>query len=389
MGVRKKLLLIGPLPPPLAGPEMVTLTFTESEMLREKYVITHINTTVRQSNDVKGKLDIVMILAFVSYLYRLIYQLIITRPDYILYCPTSATLKGWVRDGMTLLIGGFSRARIFMLFQGGHFRYFHDSLGKRPRGIIRWLLNRAHRVLVQADILKFQFEGIVPDAKIATLHNFIGDKFYASFDNVNRERETPEVNILFIGHLSFAKGYCDLLKTVPVLSRKHDVKFMIMGARTGVERNVFYNQVTGERITPEQPDDVYREYIVGQGLEDSVVFLGDKVFGEDKLRIFRDADIFVLPSYSESFSMSLLEAMAAGLPVVVTGVGAVPEIIDDGTIGYIIQPSDTGMLADRLESLISDAALRLEMGRKSRDLCRERFLDNAGSRNLVTLLENQ
>ena len=150
MAERKKLLIIGPLPPPLAGPEMVTLTFAESEILRNRYVIRHINTTVRQSNDVKGKLDSVMVLAFIRYLYSLVYHLIATRPDYILYCPTSATLKGWVRDGMTLLLCGFSRARILMLFQGGHFRYFYDALGGRLRFYVRASIRSTARMPSEA-----------------------------------------------------------------------------------------------------------------------------------------------------------------------------------------------------------------------------------------------
>src|SRR5690554_4497653 len=96
---RKKVLVIGPLPPPFAGPEMVTRAIVESDELRRRFEIAYLNTTVRASNQEKGQLDVRMVFAYASYLVRLGRRLTLQKPDCILYLPTSATLKGWVRDG--------------------------------------------------------------------------------------------------------------------------------------------------------------------------------------------------------------------------------------------------------------------------------------------------
>jgi glycosyltransferase involved in cell wall biosynthesis len=384
---KKRLLLIGPLPPPYAGPEMVMMTLHSSKRLSDMYDIKIINTTVRRSNEDKGKLDAVMFSAYIRYLVKLFLMGLTWRPDYVMYSPTSATIKGWMRDGTTLFLSWALRVKSVVLFQGGHFHYFYSSLGTLGQGIIRWLLNRSALVLAQSDALKRQFSDIVPAHRVHRFYNTIDNDFYHNFDGVTRDDRKQEVTILFVGHLSTAKGYCDLLKTVPHMALKHKVKYVLMGLKVKSERNVHFNQVTGERIPNEDPDACYARYVQGNALEASVVFLGGKIYGQDKLRVFKEADIFVLPSYSEGFSMAILEAMAAGLPVIVTSVGAAPEVIGNGVNGYVIKPGDVQALQYSLDRLVGDHSLRIDMGRRNRELCRERFLSEVGAQNLIDLLE--
>jgi glycosyltransferase involved in cell wall biosynthesis len=109
-----------------------------------------------------------------------------------------------------------------------------------------------------------------------------------------------------------------------------------------------------------------------QGLTNHVVFPGPR-YGENKIREFAEAGIFVLPSYSEGLSNALLEALAAGLPVVATNVGALPEGVVEGLNGYLVGPGDWKDLGARISALISDPELRRRMGRASRALCEEKF----------------
>ena len=385
MAVKRKLLVIGPVPPPLSGPEVVTKNLIESQVLNDRYEIIHLNTTVRKSNHAKGKLDALMVWALVSYLFRFAWCLVFKRPDYVLYLPTSATLKGWTRDGMTLLLSGVLGAKLVVLFQGGHFRYFYDSLGVTTQALIRGLICRCNLVLAQAAPLKRQFEGILPRARVGTLFNSIDQIFFSKFEHIP-PRHSTILNVLFIGHLSYAKGYCDLLKVIPELARQHNVRFQFMGVLNRIERNVFFNQATGERLQHEDPETCFREYIETTGLSQRVQLLGGQVHGDDKIRVFQQADIFVLPSDSEGFSTAILEAMAAQLPVVVTKVGAVPEIIEEGENGYVILPGDLDALRDRLERLITNQELRLTMGKNNREKCRCEFLSDTMAKNLGEML---
>jgi glycosyltransferase involved in cell wall biosynthesis len=82
--------------------------------------------------------------------------------------------------------------------------------------------------------------------------------------------------------------------------------------------------------------------------------------------IWRDADIFVMPTRHEAFGMVFQEAAAAGLPVVATAINAIPEIVEDGTTGLLVPPGDTPALVAALGRLIDDAALRCRLGRTAR-----------------------
>jgi glycosyltransferase involved in cell wall biosynthesis len=364
------------------------MNLLRSKRLANVYEIKVINTTVRSTNEEKGRLDLMMLWAYVRYLAKLFMILITWRPDHVLYLPTSATVKGWIRDGTTLLLAWLLRLNSVVLFQGGHFRHFFNSLGQPGRWIIHWLLNRCEMILVQADALKSQFRGIVPEQRIRRFYNTIDSEFFQHFEGVAMSFHKQEVTILFVGHFSTAKGYCDLMRTVPLLAQKHRVKYQLMGLKIKTERNVLFNQATGERIPIEDPDKCYAEHVQANRLESKVEFLGAKVYGAEKLKVFEKADIFVLPSYSEGFSTAMLEAMAAGLPVIVTAVGAAPEVIKDGVNGYVIKPGDLHALSSSLDSLVSNPTLRSDMGHRNRELCRQLFLTEAGAQNLIDLLES-
>jgi glycosyltransferase involved in cell wall biosynthesis len=100
--------------------------------------------------------------------------------------------------------------------------------------------------------------------------------------------------------------------------------------------------------------------------------------------LFRGAAVFALPSVkytcygrhvriSELLGLSVLEAMASGLPVVASRIGGVPEIVRDGETGFLVSPGDTDALHDRLALLLGEPALAADMGRRARDVVLERF----------------
>jgi glycosyltransferase involved in cell wall biosynthesis len=126
----------------------------------------------------------------------------------------------------------------------------------------------------------------------------------------------------------------------------------------------------------------YRAVVVGDGpdrpaLERAIAETGAAVelLGErdDVAAQLAASDVFVLASRSEGMPISILEAMAAGLPVVASAVGGVPELVEDGVTGLLVPPGDAAALAAALERVLGDPALRARLGAAARARAEERF----------------
>jgi glycosyltransferase involved in cell wall biosynthesis len=97
-----------------------------------------------------------------------------------------------------------------------------------------------------------------------------------------------------------------------------------------------------------------------------------------------DADIFILPSRSEGFSNAIVEAMAAGLPVIATDVGGNAEAVQDGVTGTIVPPEDVNAMAAAMRAMLADPERARVMGEAGKARVAERFTTEAMMRQLVT-----
>jgi glycosyltransferase involved in cell wall biosynthesis len=106
------------------------------------------------------------------------------------------------------------------------------------------------------------------------------------------------------------------------------------------------------------------------------------------ITLYRTSDVFVLASAAEAFGIAAAEACAVGLTVIATAVGGLIDLVEDGRSGYVIPVGDTNTLRDRLQRLISNPMLRVQMGRASRKRA-ERFFDaKANASRIINLLRS-
>ena len=168
--------------------------------------------------------------------------------------------------------------------------------------------------------------------------------------------------IVFAGRIARIKGAFDLFRALRIARDAGADVQLIM---------------TGQIPAEEQRD--FGELLEELGIGPFVRSLGDR---QDHLRFLSAGDVFALPSYKEGLPMSMLEAMAAGLPILASPVGGIPEVIQEGREGFLVQPGDFTTLADRIVRLAVDPDLRERMGRQSRERANEFGVDRFVERYL-------
>jgi N-acetyl-alpha-D-glucosaminyl L-malate synthase BshA len=158
-----------------------------------------------------------------------------------------------------------------------------------------------------------------------------------------------EVLLLHASNLRPLKRIDLLLETAALIRPRESFKLVILA---------------GESFEP------FRAEVRRLGLEDRVI-VREKVMEIEEY--FQAADIGVFTSESESFCLSILEAMCFGCPCVARSVGGIPEVIEDGKTGVLVTEADSGLLARAVEELIADPRRRVAMGKAAAGVARKRF----------------
>ena len=189
----------------------------------------------------------------------------------------------------------------------------------------------------------------VPAHKVTTIHNGIDIN---AFSNPRPSRSaSPAINIGLVARLVPDKDHLTLLRACKILAE--DIpNFRLFLVGDGPLR------------------DGLKAAAVELGIDRNVRFMG---FRHDVATLLRSFDIFALSSVTEGLSLTLLEAMASGLPIVATDVGGNSEVVVHGKTGFIVPAQSPEALAEKLLLLSRDGGLRLQMGSAGRKRVEEKF----------------
>lgn len=340
----------------------------------ERIDVLHVKSNVRTENARKGMLDAEGVVSFLRVYRRFMHTLRTEQPD-VVYLLLSSSVVGFLRDTVIILSASYAGRRVVAHYRGGNFHKFYARRGRMMQGLIRLVLARVHRLIVQAERLKPMFSGLVDESKVSVLYNGLPD---LTDGTAQVSREGKPFTLLFLGHVAFSKGFYDLILAYMRLRTKYSVRLLFAGERrfTGRARKPVKAFLTGQAAKFFSEHAPHIEETIGTFIGNAqcygATYLG-LVEGADKARAFAQADAFVLPSYTEGFSMSVLEAMAHGLPVVAGRVGALPEVIRHGENGFLVRPGDCDALTAALEALVCDRELCVKMGDRNRQYVREHF----------------
>jgi glycosyltransferase involved in cell wall biosynthesis len=160
--------------------------------------------------------------------------------------------------------------------------------------------------------------------------------------------------ILFFGRVNFKKGLDILAKAFALVAHKRpDVHLVIAGPD---------NEGYGTQV---------KEWLREAGILEKTTFTG-LLEGTDKLRVLKESALFVLPSYSENFGISVIEAMSAGVPVIISDKVNIWREIEEAGAG-LVGPCDSSRFAEMILKLLQNPPLALQMSEKAKDLVKERF----------------
>lgn len=201
----------------------------------------------------------------------------------------------------------------------------------------------------ECEILVNQY-GACPDRISIVPPGVNGERFIPTSQSEARAELglNGEKVLLYVGRLERLKGIDTLFKAVAQLEHADGVKLYVAG---------------GSRGTP----GMRRLLCLARdlGIRHKVKFLGS--IPQDRLsKFYNAADICVLPSYYESFGFAALEAAASGKPVVASRVGGLTTIVKDGETGFLVNWRCPGLFVERLDLLLNNPVLRLEMGKAAR-----------------------
>jgi glycosyltransferase involved in cell wall biosynthesis len=353
---KKKVIILGKLPPPYIGPSVATQIILNSD-LKNRFGLIHLDTKINDDLSTFGRISLKKIVRnFV--LYRRLAKLIkVHRPDLVLV-PISQTRRGFLKDSVFIQIAAKHKVRVLVHLRGSEFRNWYNSEKSSIQKRVKDTFAKCAGVIVLGHKLTGIFEGLFPKENIYVVPN--GGNY--SFPS---KAKSDKVRLLFFSNLLVAKGVSDVLRAVEI-SDKNGLKN-------------FHLDLVGAWHKEEDKQEC--ETILKRSL--LPVQIHSPKSGEQKLKFFADADVFVFPPREpEGHPWSIVEAMAAALPVISTDKGAITESVKDGVNGFIVSPGQPEELAEKIKLLVTDEALRKKMGEQGRNIYLENFTEEKMVKNL-------
>ena len=178
---------------------------------------------------------------------------------------------------------------------------------------------------------------------IKVIHNGIDTKKFRPGKKSMLDTNKPVV--LFCGRLYALKGIKTIIDSMSLVLQKHDVFFAFSGS--GDKKQ--WEQLIQQKNIPKE-NYCFLNYVPYEKIHE----------------LYQSADIFILPSFTESFPLTVLEAMASGLPVIATNIGGIPEMINHGKNGLLIEAGNHKQLAKNIIALLENKKLAKSLGSKAR-----------------------
>lgn len=337
--MKKKVLFILHLPPPVHGSSMVGQYIKESSIINDEINSEYINLGTSKSLDEIGKNPIQKISVYLKIVFETLKRLMLFQPD-LVYIALTAKGKAFYKDAFVALLAKlFGRKIVYHL----HNRSMAERQEKWLDVVLCKMLFKNTDVILLSKYLYPEIQKYVHENRVHYCPNGIPDAT-AQIPNTKIPNYKGIVQILFLSNLMKAKGVFVLLDVCKILHEKQlPFQCTFIGGESDITAEIFKKKVNE------------------LGLSEKVHYAGKK-YGVEKELAFSRADIFAFPTLNETFGLVNLEAMQFSLPIVSTFEGGIPDVVEDGKTGFLVEKGNAEDFAEKLELLIRNAELRSQMG---------------------------
>lgn len=359
---KPRILFIAPLPPPVHGSAMVSEYIRRSRWIETSFEADFVNlSTSRRMGEIR-KLTPVKAVRFIGSYLRVLGKLLRNRYD-ACYLATTCQGVGFLKDAPFVLLCKLFRRKVII---HQHNKGMSKDVDRWP---YRWLMPWVYRhteVILLSWRLYPDVDRIIRKEQVWICPN--GIPALSSMEGpVHAGSSVPR--LFFLSNLLISKGVLVLLDACRLLKEKG---------------YAFACDLVGGE-TPEMDRQRFQEEVRLRGLEGTVFYQGAR-YGAEKEAFFRQAAIFVQPTFEDCFPLTLVEAMQHGLPIVSTDEGAIPDMVIDGENGFICGRKQVEPMVKAIEKLLNDSELRKQMGEKGRCRYKEKYTLEAFEKKLREIL---
>lgn len=321
---------------------------------KSRFQIKHIRNDKIQKYKIFNFLPVRLLDLLVSYIYYSLLT-IYSKPS-VVHLNPSLDKKSLYRDYVYLLISKLfnKKAKIVTHFHGWNSMVFEKN--NILRKILLDFLDKSDHIIVLAKLFKRKLlNHNIPERKISVITTAVDTSLYIEKEN-RRNNHSKQFQVLFLSRMLEDKGIFVLVDAISqIASSQFRDSFNFVFAGDGKDKRRLEEKIRQLNL-------------------DEYVSMPGYVTGIDKVKLLSDSDIFVFPSnYGEGCPVAVLEAMASGLPLITSKVGALSEIIDENLNCIFIDPNHPQQIVESLRLLKTDKVLRERMTKLNIDKAKNEF----------------
>lgn len=363
--MKPTILFILHLPPPVHGAAMMGKYIRESQLINDAFDCHYINLALAKDLADIGKGGRQKLIRYIKLLKTIFREVRRFRPS-LVYVTPNAKGSAFYKEFVIVMLLKLMRQKIVV--------HYHNKgvATRQDRPVDNFLYRRFFKnlkVILLAEALYEDVRKYVDWKDVFICSNGIPEQ--NTEPGPKRNNRIP--HLLFLSNLLESKGVLVLLDACRILKDKgYSFICEFVGGETGeIDARRFENEVRARRLN-------------------ELVFYKGPKSGKEKQMYFKHADIFVFPTYypNECFPLVLLEAMEAGTACISTNEGGIRDIIDEGITGFIVEKKNPHALADKMEILLNDPALRRGMGEKGHQLFKEKFTLQTFEREFINIINS-